>query len=55
MAMALAAASLLIPALSTAAPNEMTRDEIVVIAKTVPGFSYWWGGSKWSPGASAKG
>ena len=51
---ALAAVSLLsVPA--TAAPKKMTRDEIVALAKTVPGFSYWWGGSKWKPGASDKG
>ncbi len=54
-ATAVAAALLFAPTITSAAPNEMTRDEIVAIAKTVPGFSYWWGGSKWSPGASAKG
>lgn len=38
-----------------AAPNPMTRDEIVAIGKTVVGFSYWWGGGKWKPGAADKG
>ena len=36
------------PALAT--PKSMSRAEIVAIAKTVPGFSYWWGGAKWKPG-----
>ena len=35
-----------------AAPNPMTRDEIVANAKTVVGFSYFWGGSAWSPGST---
>jgi uncharacterized protein (TIGR03382 family) len=38
-----------------ASPAPMTRESILAIAKTIPGFSYWWGGSKWSPGASDKG
>lgn len=38
-----------------AAPNPMTRDEIIAIGKTVVGFSYWWGGGKWKPGAADKG
>ncbi|MBM4342531.1 MAG: hypothetical protein FJ100_04045 [Deltaproteobacteria bacterium] len=38
-----------------AAPNPMTVQQIVDIAKTVPGFSYWWGGSKWKPGSPDKG
>ena len=40
---------------ASAAPNPMTVQEMVEIAKTVPGFSYWWGGSKWKPGAADKG
>ncbi|MSQ81819.1 MAG: hypothetical protein EXR77_02750 [Myxococcales bacterium] len=30
----------------------MTVNQIFDIAKTVTGFSYWWGGSKWKPGAA---
>ena len=32
---------------ASATPKAMTVDEIIAIAVTVPGFSYWWGGSKW--------
>ena len=38
-----------------AAPQPMTRDAIVALGKTVVGFSYWWGGGKWLPGAADKG
>ncbi len=38
-----------------AAPPKMSRAEIVKLSKTVVGFSYWWGGSKWLPGAKDKG
>ena len=38
-----------------ASPAPMTRESILKIAVTIPGFSYWWGGSKWSPGATDKG
>lgn len=47
--------ALLWPAAAWANPNPMTRAEIITIAKTVPGFSYWWGGGGWLPGASDKG
>ena len=40
---------------AVATPKSMTVQEMVDIAVTVPGFSYWWGGSKWSPGATDKG
>lgn len=40
---------------AAAAPQPMTRDAIVALAKTVVGFSYWWGGGKWLPGAADKG
>ena len=40
---------------SHANPNPMTRQQIADIAKTVVGFSYWWGGAKWLPGAGDKG
>lgn len=43
-------ATLLTSAPAAAAPNAMSRDDIVKIAKTIPGFSYWWGGAKWKPG-----
>ncbi len=40
---------------ASATPKAMTVDEIIAIAVTVPGFSYWWGGSKWKPGATDMG
>ena len=40
----------LAPIQASAAPKSMSRAEIVAIAKTIPGFSYWWGGGKWKPG-----
>ena len=43
------------PVAAASAPPQMSRDEIVKLAKTVVGFSYWWGGSKWLPGSSSKG
>ena len=48
-------AALIWPTVASAAPPQMTREDIVKLGKTVVGFSYWWGGSKWQPGASAKG
>ena len=36
-------------------PAPMTREAILSNAKSVVGFSYWWGGSKWSPGSTDKG
>jgi hypothetical protein len=38
-----------------AKPEPMTRDAVMALGKTVVGFSYWWGGAKWQPGATAKG
>ena len=47
--------TLFIPSLASATPATMSVDDIVKIAVTVPGFSYFWGGSAWSPGAGDKG
>ena len=49
------ALGLLAAGTSFANPNPMTRNQIADIGKTVPGFSYWWGGGKWLPGAADKG
>lgn len=45
----------LIPGSASATPATMSVDDIVKIAVTIPGFSYFWGGSAWSPGATDKG
>ena len=55
LAIAVAAQALVVATPASAAPQAMTRDAIVAIAKTVVGFSYWWGGGKWLPGAADKG
>lgn len=40
---------------ASATPAPMSRADIVANAKTVVGFSYWWGGGAWQPGSASKG
>lgn len=47
LATALAALALALPATSRAAPQPMTRDEIIGLAKLAVGYSYWWGHGRW--------
>ena len=42
-----AALLLLVPAFSAAEPVEMSKDEIICLAQSGVGFSYWWGHDTW--------
>jgi hypothetical protein len=37
----------LLPAVAAADPSEMTRDEIIDLARSGVGYSYWWGNGCW--------
>jgi hypothetical protein len=41
------------PQRAAAEPETMTPDEIVALAQTGVGFSYWWGGACWTTAAGA--
>jgi hypothetical protein len=47
LAVALTASVLLLPSSAPAAPAEMSRDEIICLAQSGVGFSYWWGHGGW--------
>ncbi|MBI5500733.1 MAG: C40 family peptidase [Deltaproteobacteria bacterium] len=43
----LAALAVIAPTTARAAPSDMTRDEILDLAESGVGYSYWWGGGCW--------